>query len=959
MPSTTQPFFDAQTLPDLTFFATDGSTTLVLRESEARIAALATTLTQQFPRGARVGLLYRSEPALPLMWLAALHAGLEPLILQYPTEKQSLAAWRFSVDNTVRSVRLAGLICSPELQRFDVGAYNPLFHTGHVSAERRRSSRLGSLSPDAAVLQMSSGTTAQRKAIRFTLRQLGRHAEDYNATLGLGASDRVVSWLPLYHDMGFIACFVMPMLLGVPIAMIDPIDWVRAPGSLFDAIERVGGTLCFLPNFGFEVMSRHANGRRFPTMRRWISCSEPVSASTLERFGAATGTADSLLSACYAMAENVFAVSQHDGLKTIEYDGRPVVSCGRPIRGVDIRVVDGEVWVRSPYSLSAYVDGERITDADGFYPTGDLGALVDGELLIMGRKNDLVNVAGRKYFLSDLDRALERVLPGVDGRAATVARRDKTYGTELPLQLVEDRDFFDRSDHGDIAQKVCAETDIETLTVEFVPPGFLTKTTSGKINRRQSLADFETAREARDSRGKGQSGSDAMEAEFTRVFGRLPRDRPVASLLDSLGRVSLEMMLNDAGLAFRAAATLGEVQDALRSAYRSAGTPERGDRLAIVSMADGRTVAGVAADHLAQLEAAAGCPVVWENLCLPPTPAVLSDVVFFDHFLPRDPSPKYDAVIPALRALRSASMIIVDDVAELLFGQFAYPVLSHRFERSEAADLLVWRWQRYTERHHELPIGVLNLWRTHRVRNQFIERLGRYLGVPVFRIATLQSFESLTADWEFVSRSNADWTMELTVDVEGLVSRLAEFIARERKRMPLRPGSDGEIPLTPDLPHFCSMYADRAKIDAVLAQHNRFCVIGTDSSVPYVVRKIEAVGKHWLRTNNLNLAGQGIVDADFDCVLQTGSWGRPGDQSPVYQVFTAGWNPAEQPAVLNGHSIIESEFFHAPVTAAPSDGLSPKSVLWPLAPPPMAMSFTTSLGIPGQPGWGPPARSGT
>ncbi len=316
--------------------------------------------------------------------------------------------------------------------------------------------------------------------------------------------------------------------------------------------------------------------------------------------------------------------------------------------------------------------------------------------------------------------------------------------------------------------------------------------------------------------------------------------------------------------------------------------------------------------------------MVWENLCLPPTPVVLSDLVFVDHFLPRDPSPKFDAVIPALRALRSASMIIIDDVAEFLFGQFAYPVLSHRFERSAAADLLVWRWQRYTERHHELPIGVLNLWQTQRVRNQFIERLGHYLGVPVFRIATLRSFEEYTAAWEFVSRSNADWTMELAVDIEALVSRLAEFIARERRRMPLRPGSDAVSPLSADLPHFCSMYADRAKIDAVLAKHDRFCVIGTDSSIPYVVRRIESLGKHWLRTNNLNLAGQGIVDTDFDCVLQTGSWGRPETSLPVYQLFTAGWNPAEQPATLNGLPITEAEFFHAPVTAAPSDGARPK-----------------------------------
>jgi len=953
-----QQFFDPETLPDLTFFSTGGSATLALGESEARIAALAAALAERFPRGARVGLLYRSEPTLPLMWLAALHAGLEPLILQYPTEKQSLSAWRFSVDHSVRAVRLSGLICSPELQRLDVGAYNPLFHSGHVPVSARAPSRLGALSPDAAVLQMSSGTTGQRQAIRFTLGQLRRHADDYNVTLALDPNDRIVSWLPLYHDMGFIACFVMPLLFGVPIAMIDPIDWVRSPGSLFDAIERVGGTLCFLPNFGFEVMSRHANGRRFPTMRRWISCSEPVYAATLSRFAAATATPDSRLSACYAMAENVFAVSQHDGLKTVEYDGRSVVSCGRPVRGVDVRVVGDEIWVRSPYSLAGYVDGDRITDADGFYSTGDIGALVDGELLITGRKNDVVNVAGRKFFLGDLDHALGRVVPGIDGRAATVARRDESFGTEVPLQLVEDRDFFQRSDQGDVARKVCAETDLETLTVEFVPPGFLTKTTSGKINRRQSLLDFEAAREAVSLPG-GTTGGDAMEAEFARMFGRLPRDRPVASLLDSLGRVSLEVMLKDAGLAFRAAATLGETLEALRGAYRSFGMRERGDRLAIASMADGRLVAGLTATHLARLEAAAGSPVVWENLCLPPTPAVLSDLVFFDHFLPRDPSPKFDAVIPALRALRSASMIIIDDVAEFLFGQFAYPILSHRFERSAAADLLVWRWQRYTERHHELPIGVLNLWQTERVRNQFIERLGRYLGVPVFRIATLRSFEEYTAAWEFVSRSNADWTMELAVDIEALISCLAEFIARERRRMPLRPGSECENRLPSDLPHFCSMYADRAKIDAVLAQHDRFCVIGTDSSVPYVIRKIDSLGKQWLRTNNLNLAGQGIVDTDFDCVLQTGSWGRPETSLPVYQLFTAGWNPAEQPVTLNGLPITEAEFFHAPVTAAPSDGVGPKSVLWPLATPPTATSFTASFGILGQTGWTLPVRGGT
>jgi hypothetical protein len=488
--------------------------------------------------------------------------------------------------------------------------------------------------------------------------------------------------------------------------------------------------------------------------------------------------------------------------------------------------------------------------------------------------------------------------------------------------------------------------------------GFLTKTTSGKINRRQSLDHFEAAGRRAAWRRSASTAATRSKAEFARMFGNLPTDRPVASLLDSLGRVSLEAMLKDAGLAYRSAATLGETFDALRGAYRSVAPRTGGDRLAIVSLADGRSVAGLTEAHHGSLEAAAGSPVSWTNLCLPPVPVVLSDLVFYDHFLPRDPSPKYDAVSRVLRALRSASMLIVDDVAEFLFGQFAYPVLSHRFERSAAADLLVWRWQRYTERHHELPIGVLNLWQTQRVRNQFIERLGRYLGVPVFRMATLRSFEAYTAEWDFVSRTNADWTMELTVDADALATRLAEFIVRERRRMPLQPSLEGDTPLPPDWRHFCSMYADRAKIDAVLNQHDRFCVIGTESSIPYVVRQLDALGKRWLRTNNLNLAGQGITDADFDCVLQTGSWGRPETTRPVYQIFSAGWNPGEHPAALNGQPITTAEFFHAPVTAAPSDGVGPKSVLWPLAPAPMETSFTVSLGATVQRGWGPPARGG-
>src|SRR6185437_66815 len=101
--------------------------------------------------------------------------------------------------------------------------------------------------------------------------------------LRLRPEDRIVSWLPLYHDMGYIACFVMPIMLGIDVVMIDPVTWVSRPALLFDAIQQCGGTVCYMPNFGFELMSRQGS-RVLPGVRHWISCSEPISEATGRRF---------------------------------------------------------------------------------------------------------------------------------------------------------------------------------------------------------------------------------------------------------------------------------------------------------------------------------------------------------------------------------------------------------------------------------------------------------------------------------------------------------------------------------------------------------------------------------------------------------------------------------------------------------------------------------------------------
>jgi acyl-CoA synthetase (AMP-forming)/AMP-acid ligase II len=816
-----------------------------LSDRRRDIAGLAQSMRSAFSPGDRVAVLYQTEPMLLLAWFAALHAGLEPLIVQYPNAKQNLSAWRSAIDQTFRMANLAGAVCAPQLERLGIETYRPLF-LGPTLASEESAAALPSLPAQASILQMSSGTTGHRKPIRFTLEQIAAHVCDYNATMRLDPEDCIASWLPLYHDMGFIACFLMPLMLGVRVVMMDPMTWVRAPQRLFDAIETYGATTCYMPNFGFEVATKHAAGRTFPTMRRWISCSEPVQPATMERFATATATPYDKLSACYAMAENVFAVTQRDGLEIVEHNGRPVASCGRPIPNVRLKVVDGEIWVQSPASLTAYADGIPITDADGFYPTGDLGELVGDELIVIGRKHDLVNVAGKKFLLHELDQRLAQVLPTADGRAVALARREPGLGTELPLFLIEDRDFYLRAHSPAIRASLARVADLESFSVEFVPPGFLTKTSSGKINRSATLANYDTALHWRASYGENPI-TPSPEDEVSRLLGPMPLDQPVGTLLDSLGLFNLDALLEDAGLHLIPDETLGYHLDALREQERISRTrlqrSKGQDHIAIVSIADGRTISGVTSTHLERLSEAAGVPVTLEHLCLPPTPVILSDLVFFDYFLPREQSELYRPVVSALSKLRAASMLLVDDVSELLFGQFAYPALNPRFERSPAADLLVWRWQRYTQNHGDLPISVVNLWRTQPLRNEFIRRLGQYLDVPVFRIATLHSYAEHTAAWDFIDRTNADWTLQLDVNTEGLVSSLEAYLRKNRSRLPRRLGQIDPRPRRQDWEHFCSMYIDRRKVDRVLASFDRFCLVGVKSAATYVRRRLRELGR--------------------------------------------------------------------------------------------------------------------
>lgn len=384
--------------------------------------------------------------------------------------------------------------------------------------------------PDApCLLQHSSGTTGLQKAVMLSHRAVLEHVDRYAAAIGAAADDRVVSWLPLYHDMGFIAAFHQSLALGIPLIQLDPFEWVQAPYLLLDALAKEKGTLCWLPNFAYNLMADRVHeddleGVRLDGVRRIINCSEPIRADSQEMFlrrFAPYGLREEALATCYAMAETTFAVTQTPAGRTplvVAADRgalaagtyrpaasasgpevRRCVSSGHPISGCAVRVVGedgrdlpeghvGELLVRSVSLFDGYRNQPAKTREaflDGWYRSGDLGFVLAEDVFVIGRKKDLIIVAGKNLCPEDIEDAVGAV-PGVlPGRVVAFGVERAEKGTE-EIHVVAETEIAGAAERKALTlaiQRAGMEVDVTIARVLLVPPRWLIKSTSGKISR--------------------------------------------------------------------------------------------------------------------------------------------------------------------------------------------------------------------------------------------------------------------------------------------------------------------------------------------------------------------------------------------------------------------------------------------------------------------------------------------
>lgn len=382
---------------------------------------------------------------------------------------------------------------------------------------------------DIVLLQHSSGTTGLQKGVALSHRAVLNQLQSYSESIRLKDDDVIVSWLPLYHDMGLIAGFVMPIMKRVHLVLMSPFDWVRAPAKLMQAVSKYRGTLSWLPNFAYNFSAlrtreRDLEGVDLSSWRAIINCSEPTRYEShqafLQKFSQYKLKPEALAT-CYAMAENVFAVTQAGIESTVTVDpidrlalqsegiARPLaaadttvnmLSNGRPIPNCRVKIVDesrndllerqlGEVALQSEFMLTGYYHRDDLTQKafhDGWYLTGDLGYIANGELYVTGRKKDLIIVGGKNVYPQDIEEIASSVDGVHSGRVVAFGIFNDKEGTEDVVMVVEaDTDDEDERNRiaDDVRQKVTRTSDVALRNVQVVDAKWVLKTSSGKTSR--------------------------------------------------------------------------------------------------------------------------------------------------------------------------------------------------------------------------------------------------------------------------------------------------------------------------------------------------------------------------------------------------------------------------------------------------------------------------------------------
>ena len=485
-------------------------------------------------KGDRLALIAETGAEFAACFFGAVYAGLWPVPLPLPTSFGGREAYVDQLVVMLTSSDPQLFLYPPELAEYAIAAAHKL------EIEARDWDSLADIEPanaelpkadadEIGYLQYSSGSTRFPHGVAVTHRALLDNLRAHGLGVEVQDSDRVVSWLPWYHDMGLVGCMLSPVANQLSVDYLKTEDFARRPLAWLDLVSRnPGTTLSYSPTFGYDICSRRMSSQtkaadRFDLSRWRIAGNgaDMIRPDVMQAFVdsfADAGFKASSFCPSYGLAEATLAVSimpPGEGIRLelveeSELSGvgtpaqerprryRAIVNCGRAVEGmkIEIRGNDGDVladrsigkvWVRGTSVMVGYFRDPESTAAcmvGGWLDTGDMGYLSNGYIFIVGRAKDMIIINGRNHWPQDIEWAVEQ-LPGFKSGDIAAFAITGPSGEETPALLVHCR-VSDPDERGrlrdDIRERVRAITGI-TPVVELVPPRTLPRTSSGKLSR--------------------------------------------------------------------------------------------------------------------------------------------------------------------------------------------------------------------------------------------------------------------------------------------------------------------------------------------------------------------------------------------------------------------------------------------------------------------------------------------
>lgn len=484
--------------------------------------------------GVLAGAPVEIAPVAQGLWMR----GASLTMLHQPTPRTDLVLWAQDTSNVIDMIDAKAVIVSdpflaavPVLEERGVTV---LTVADLLAAEPIDPVATGE--DDVALMQLTSGSTGSPKAVVITHRNIYSNAE----AMFVGAQydvdvDVMVSWLPCFHDMGMVGFLTIPMYFGAELVKVTPLDFLRDTLLWAKLIDKYKGTMTAAPNFAYALFGKRLRRQAKPgefdlsTLRFALSGAEQVDPADVEDLldaGKPFGLRSGAILPAYGMAETTLAVSFSEcgaGLVVDEVDAdllaalrqavpaskgntRRLATLGPLLQDLEARIVDEDGNVRPARGVGVIeLRGESLTpgyitmggfvaaqDENGWYDTGDLGYLTEeGHIVVCGRVKDVIIMAGRNIYPTDIERAAGRV-EGVRPGCAVAVRLDAGHSRETFAVAVESNDFEDstecrRIEH-QVAHEVVGEVGVRPRNVVVLGPGTIPKTPSGKLRRANSVS---------------------------------------------------------------------------------------------------------------------------------------------------------------------------------------------------------------------------------------------------------------------------------------------------------------------------------------------------------------------------------------------------------------------------------------------------------------------------------------